>query len=133
MGYTHYWETSRDFTDAEWAELMQDADDLIAASDVHLRIERNAPNEPAEVTVSEIRFNGLGAEGHETFVFHKDKHSNFCKTNRKPYDAIVVKILAHAHSIAPDAVYLGSDGNSQPGETPVVNIFEQVLTGDYHA
>ena len=69
MGYTHYWRQLRDFTDTEWQELTR-LTKLITASggrDITLS-EFNINNE-------EIRFNGYGEEGHETFLITKKKRA----------------------------------------------------------
>ena len=117
MGYTHYWRQLRDFTDTEWQELTR-LTKLITASggrDITLS-EFNINNE-------EIRFNGKGEEGHETFLITKKKRDlydyekqdsiqdaymhhksgggvfNFCKTAHKPYDKYVVAVLCALHNM----------------------------------
>lgn len=39
--------------------------------------------------------------------------SAFCKTKRRPYDAVVCAILLRARYLAPDAVFVGGDGRWQ--------------------
>ena len=62
---------------------------------------------------------------HETFIFEQYKRKkydyetqddyddlgafNFCKTNRKPYDALVWNILRKAYQIAPKKISIGND------------------------
>ena len=118
MGYTHYWRQQRDFTDTEWQELTR-LTKLITASggrDITLS-EFNINNE-------EIRFNGKGEEGHETFLITKKKRDlydyekqdsiqdaymhhksgggvfNFCKTAHKPYDKYVVAVLCALYNLS---------------------------------
>jgi hypothetical protein len=77
---------------------------------------------PPEVTDELIRFNGIGSNGHETFHLPKTMEpghpstgkkyrSNFCKTARKPYDAVVCAILLSMHKHAPGAWDIASDGD----------------------
>jgi len=112
MGYTHYWRQLRDFTDSEWNELARltrlitegwPARNLTAALD------------PAEFNIDneEIRFNGIGENGHETFILTKKKRAKddydmsydrqgalgFCKTARKPYDKYVVAVLCALYTM----------------------------------
>lgn len=64
-----------------------------------------------EITDEVVRFNGLGADSHETFAWGMDSSGfNFCKTARKPYDAVVAACLIHLKDIYGDAVSIGSDG-----------------------
>ena len=54
----------------------------------------------AEFSHKEVSFNGVGDDSHESFAFTLDANgSEFCKTNRKPYDALVTAclILADYH------------------------------------
>ena len=132
MGYTHYWRQLRDFTDTEWQELMR-LTKLITASggrDITLS-EFNINNE-------EIRFNGYGEEGHETFLITKKKRAKadyeeqeaydrqgafeFCKTAHKPYDKYVVAVLCALYNMAGQKEWplgdgkimsISSDGNTE--------------------
>jgi len=74
-----------------------------------------------------ISFNGDKQNDldHETFIFTQIKREkydyetdddyddlgafNFCKTNRKPYDALVWNILRKAYQIAPKKISIGND------------------------
>ena len=131
MGYTHYWRQLRDFTDTEWQELMRLTKLITASSgrDIILS-EFNINNE-------EIRFNGYGEEGHETFLITKKKRAkadyeeqeaydrqgafDFCKTAQKPYDKYVVAVLCALYNIEVKEWPLGdgkimsisSDGNTE--------------------
>ena len=130
MGYTHYWRQLRDFTDTEWQELMRLTKLITASSgrDIILS-EFNINNE-------EIRFNGYGEEGHETFLITKKKRAkadyeeqhaydkkgafNFCKTAHKPYDKYVVAVLCALYNMKikldeekPPVLYIRSDGNTK--------------------
>ena len=65
-----------------------------------------------EITDEVVRFNGLGADSHETFAWGMDSSGfNFCKTAYKPYDAVVTACLIHLKDIYGEAVSIGSDGD----------------------
>lgn len=94
MGYTHYW-TDR----GQGHEIPPEAVTLIRkiTEEAHrqglIQREHDDPRPPI-VTAREVRFNGVGEEGHETFCFMPGEQSFcFCKTARKPYDAIVMRVL----------------------------------------
>jgi hypothetical protein len=64
-----------------------------------------------EITDEVVRFNGLGEDSHETFYWGSDADGfNFCKTARKPYDAVVTACLIHLKDCYGDAVSVSSDG-----------------------
>ena len=131
MGYTHYWRQLRDITDTEWQELRRLTNLITASSgrDIILS-EFNINNE-------EIRFNGYGEEGHETFLITKKKRAKadyeeqeaydrqgafeFCKTAHKPYDKYVTAVLCALYNIEVKEWPLGdgkimsisSDGNTE--------------------
>lgn len=79
-------------------------------------------NKPPEVSDEMIRFNGVGNEGHETFILFKKKpaaspftqsgeYFYFCKTAHKPYDLVVGLILLAAAKNAPGVLNISSDGD----------------------
>ena len=124
MGYTHYWNTKRDFTTEEWTELQRLAERLFENYG-YLLAGWNGEGEP-ECDGEDIRFNGIGHQSHETMHIHRERlgkpdwvlqedydrdgEFNFCKTAEKPYDYVVVQLLRGAKMIAPDAIDLDSDG-----------------------
>lgn len=68
-----------------------------------------------------IMFNGVGEQGHETFVLYRLPPAKqpwmltgnpfaFVKTARKPYDLAVCLMLLAAFMIAPDVLLISSDG-----------------------
>ncbi|MBN1510681.1 MAG: hypothetical protein JXB13_01580 [Phycisphaerae bacterium] len=60
----------------------------------------------------EIRFNGIGADAREPFVFPGSVGLNFCKTFARPYDEVVVACLLVARDYFPaDVLELTSDGS----------------------
>lgn len=111
MGYTHYWEQSRDFSKTEWLKIKKSAKEIFD-SNKGIVFNWEGKGSP-EITDKSIRFNGNSDTGddHETFELTKKKEDfSFCKTARKPYDAVVVKVLSTVRKIAPDAIRLSSDG-----------------------
>ena len=71
-----------------------------------------------------IALNGKRPHDYESFVLDKepptphperqqsDAMTGFVKTEYRPYDAVVVSILAVAQQIAPDAIVVASDGGN---------------------
>lgn len=63
-----------------------------------LAFEYDEPEREPVFSENLIRFNGVGDEGHETFVVTPSARDfEFCKTARKPYDTAVVAILCLLH------------------------------------
>ena len=127
MGYTHYWYQKRDFTNAEWARIVDCAKGVFAIVPCPLAEEYDSPEKPPVANALEIRFNGVGEEGHETFLLTLNKRARMSyedadkyntdgafesiKTNQKPYDEAVMAILCVAYDVAPDALRVMSDGS----------------------
>ena len=120
MGYTHYFRTAKRIPMAKWNELTKAVNKILEGQDI-LNFECD-DNRPPIVNHKEIRFNGIGEDGHETFLLMKnnshpdwgDKSEpmvfNFCKTARKPYDVYVTAILFIASQILGDHISISSDG-----------------------
>lgn len=97
MGYTHYWRQPLGIPAAAWALIQADAAKLIAASPVKLAFDYDETDKAPACSAEEIRFNGLGDDGHETFMLTPDAEDfEFCKTAFKPYDLVVCAVLACA-------------------------------------
>jgi hypothetical protein len=122
MGYTHYYDQTKDFSKKRWENLVDDTRTIIAyckKKGIHIDFEWNEQKEP-EISDEMIRFNGRGDEGYETFVLVKKKPKSwrentneyfyFCKTARKPYDLAVGLVLLRAESNAPKVLKISSDG-----------------------
>lgn len=61
-----------------------------------------------------INFNGEGDNGHENLVLSRTpKEFEFCKTNRKPYDLLVVATLVLYKYHFPKKVEISSDGGNE--------------------
>ena len=138
MGYTHYWRQLRDFTETEWQELTR-LTKLITTDGRwcdQRKGEVSLSDEEFNIDGEEIRFNGVGEDGHETFLITKKKRAKmdyeeqeaydkqgafeFCKTAHKPYDKYVVAVLCAIYNMKikldeekPPVLYIRSDGNTK--------------------
>lgn len=129
MGYSHYYYQKRDFTPVEWVSIIsaaQRAIDLAAQKEIRICDGLGEGYRPT-LGSGAICLNGdaFRDEDYETFVLYRVKPANpswrkddpeyfaFCKTARKPYDFVVVRILAAARKIAPDAIRISSDGGNE--------------------
>lgn len=96
MGYTHYWNTKK-ATNKAWDELCETVTKLIDS--LEDKITGGDGYGLPEISKDCICFNGDAVEGeeHESFYILKGSESwDFCKTARKPYDAVVVATLIEA-------------------------------------
>ena len=130
MGYTHYWSVRRDFTEDEWETLRKYAESLL--QQINTPIAGPMGTGLPEVDSEIIALNGIeaGDQCHESFLLPRcingyDEYSRetgpkfeakawtFCKTARKPYDAVVIRILAAAQQVAPGNLSASSDGGNE--------------------
>jgi hypothetical protein len=110
MGYTHYWTQPKSYGKAEWLRLCENVGSIMGvaqhAYDIDLAWEHDETTKPPEVSAECIRFNGVGDDGHETFLLMPkrtrepwQKRSEIgwacCKTAAKPYDVVVTAVLAY--------------------------------------
>ncbi len=110
MGYTHYWEQTRNFTNDEWISIRGFALGLFKELPGVLGDSRGDGGKP-EATLMWVAFNGIGEEAHESFVINKESSGfDFCKTAEKHYDIAVVAVLCYINHIAGDALIITSDG-----------------------
>jgi hypothetical protein len=88
MGYTRYWENSKNLIDDKTLETIKNIID-IAKQDYDIDIDVKI------LTNMYIKLNGDENKGldHEDFVIDLTPGFNFCKTNEKPYDIVVNAIL----------------------------------------
>jgi hypothetical protein len=123
MGFTHYWHqpVGTPIPADAWAKIAADARKLVESAPCTLLAEYDEPGTTPEITGSAIWFNGAGGEGHETFFLERTpsgriydgEHFSFCKTARKPYDRVVIAILACAAEHAPEHIRVESDGDEE--------------------
>lgn len=113
MGYTHFFEQTREFTTPEWTNITTAAKAIIAKLPSDMICGSDGRGDPI-VSKLEIALNGSEVDDrcHESFVITKAKNPefNFCKTARKPYDVAVVAILCIVEHFAPGKLDIGSDG-----------------------
>jgi hypothetical protein len=121
MGYTHYFDTNEKITKEKWDNFTSAVKKLVDGCTL-IQKEYNDSKKPV-VNSKEVRFNGIGEDGHETFYITRiskipdwqsdrgGKVFNFCKTARKPYDRYVVATLLLAHLYLADEIEIGSDGD----------------------
>ena len=75
-----------------------------------MAFEYDEADKEIEISKECIQFNGIGDEGHETFVlFPKSGPFEFCKTARKPYDLAVSSVMILA-SLLSEKGQISSDG-----------------------
>lgn len=105
MGYTHYWDQKKSFTPKQWKGILDDAKSILELNKI--------PVEDLHLTEDVIRFNGVGDDGHETFIVKrmKSQEFNFCKTAQKPYDLLVGLVLARINHYAKGVLAISSDGD----------------------
>lgn len=118
MGYTHYFtKTGASRDDARRFEMFANGVRTIveyATKHDGLKIADGMGGELGkwEITGEQISFNGYGSNAHETFYWDRDADGfNFCKTARKPYDAVVTACLIHLKDAYGELVRIGSDGD----------------------
>lgn len=109
MGYTHYWTPKRPLIEEELAFIKE----VINTTDVELTGWDGEKATEMELTLFHVRLNGVGDDSHETFSLGTSDW-NFCKTNQKPYDEVVVAILSELNKTG--ALEWTSDGESKYGD-----------------
>ena len=112
MGYTQYWTIEKPL-DKAFIEFSEDAKRIIeTAIEAGIPLGDGFGNGIPFVSPSEITFNGVGDDSHETFSINSSETGfNFCKTNGKPYDAVVTAILIRAKFYFEGAIRIKSDGD----------------------
>jgi hypothetical protein len=110
MGYTHYWHRTKVEDQKKWDALVEFTRMAISVSAVEIH-GSDGYGDP-DLTKDLIRFNGKSPElYHETFLMSRnprDDVPDFCKTNRKPYDVVVVAVLMEAERLG--FLKMSSDG-----------------------
>lgn len=118
MGFTRYWEF-KSLDSEKFKDFSKLCDLLIDTMDI--------PVEDVTVNDTQVRFNGVDEDGHETFNFSLNKPDfNFCKTNVKPYDELVCGCLYIAKLIFGDTIRVNQDCDSEEDE-PVLTKVKSIL------
>ena len=108
MGYTHYW-SSRGFTGKEWSQLASATTSIIdRAKQSGIEIAGPMSEGPAQINDLQIALNGPRNAACEPFMLSRTAGRGFCKSERLPYDAVVVAVLIAAE--ATGALTWTSDG-----------------------
>jgi hypothetical protein len=116
MGYTHYFRMPENFTNDEWDDFIARCLNLYnqLPDTIKLAREWDTPELGPEFNEAEVRFNGVGDEGHETFLIQREGNDSFqfCKTAYKPYDLMVCACLIALKESAPQC-RISSDGGPE--------------------
>lgn len=120
MGYTHYFKQKRSFDKDEWTQICIDVAAIVGdvqnVQGIALAYECDEPGRQPQIDGKVIRFNGLGYDGHETFLIDRIKRKDnswFCKTAQKPYDLAVTAVLAYLATLDESAFDVSSDGDPE--------------------
>lgn len=137
MGYTHYFYTKKHLDNVKFVEFSRDVARALDNINIPLVAEYDDPSIPPVVNDNIIHFNGVGDEGHETFVFLRDstkapwqtdegdKVFHFCKTQMKPYDLAVTVCLVLAKYHFREDVKITSDGDACDWEEAIKFVNEK--------
>ena len=136
MGYTHYWQDGEvELT----KEVVEDVKKILAAAEAEgIAITGDPRGErPARPVADDgkIVFNGLGEDGsYETFAFvgageGVESAFNFCKTARRPYDAVASAVLLRLGE-EPGGGCICSDGTFFSDWQSGRELFEKALGRD---
>lgn len=98
------------FTDAQWTAFCSDVRKIFAEHFDEIANANGIAGTKPHVGKNEVCFNGIEDDAHETCVVRRN-HTNFdfCKTARKPYDRVVVKVYKLVKKYLPETI-LSSDG-----------------------
>ena len=112
IGYTSYWSGSTKCKVITWAMVCHDLRRVI--DDAGIPLGGSDGSGLPVINEHEICFNGQGDDdSHEAFhVGRNTVHSDFCKTERKPYDLIVCCALMILREYIPTLV-VASDGDAE--------------------
>ncbi len=127
MGYSHYVTQPRDFTHAQWAEIVSDiraiCNDVQHVQGIPLANANGEGGTQPEFSDDCIMINGLAPNDYETFCINRkvqplepwqkdDRRGwDFCKTGDRPYDICVTACLAYLESIHGLSVTSDGRGN----------------------
>jgi hypothetical protein len=122
MGFTHYWRRPDKLVPAKaWDAFIADVRKIFKAHEGLIAREYDLPDRAPVADDTEVRFNGIGPDGHETFhltrdfepcQWRKDDEDQFafCKTARKPYNQVVTAVLSCVEHHLGDTFNVSSDG-----------------------
>ena len=126
MGYTHYWKV-KEVEQNKWDMFVEDLKQVFSAGSYPIAYDYDS-EQPPKLDETGVRFNGIGDDGHETFMLVNEDYSfDFCKTARKPYDlpVCIALTLAKIHGILG---YLHTDGEfGEDNWSEAVNVIKRVV------
>jgi hypothetical protein len=137
MGYTHYAYMTPIQASDKWAKLTTAVNKVITGSNL---IQREwDDNRPPEIGFDNIRFNGIGDDGHETLYLEREgkaqeyltedskgKRFMFCKTAMKPYDKFVTAVLFLAKVHLGEDIEISSDGDVEDWQEGIQLVNEKL-------
>lgn len=92
MGYTHYWDFKKKPANIEnGKEKFKKAVEMFRNAYKHFNVpiaDGMGIGEPV-ITDDTLCFNGVGKDGYEGCYFDINSQSEFCKTQKQPYDVVV--------------------------------------------
>ena len=144
MGYTHYYRIPVKMEEAKFSEFVADAEKIIKQAEKNgIKLADGFGEEKGKYILTDdlVSFNGLGSDSHETCYIERAEKDpridenglvfKFCKTARKPYDDVVVAVLATLKHHFPK-VKLSSDGRSDKINFKIgEKLVEQALGKEY--
>lgn len=122
MGFTNYWTRPNKPVPAKaWDAFIADVRKIFKEHADIIARESDLPDRAPVADDTEVRFNGIGDEGHDTFHLTRDFEPQdwrkpedgqfaFCKTNRRPYNEVVTSILSCVEHHLGDIFNVSSDG-----------------------
>ncbi len=114
-GYTQYFTWKKPPNDDDLKACIAEMSKIIAAAK-NLVAGPGGDGQP-KIDALHVQFNGIADNANETFDFPGDDGFNFCKTEFKPYDAVVTACLLVARDHFPSAtLVIGSDGQWNDGD-----------------
>lgn len=146
MGYTHYMEREKVLRQRKFAAAARDCklvcEHLTKTTGVRIQYEDDDGSPPVFGN-DKIHFNGVGEDGHETFLVERTWTPpewgerprpnglifEFCKTARKPYDAHVCACLVVLRHHLDERLIVSSDGKDDEEGWPVAREACQQLLG----
>lgn len=108
MGHTHYFETAADMYPGLWRKFLTVAKQVLEAAEPEIGVPiagpDGAPGTQPLYTEDCLVFNGAGGQSCESAIFYRRRSPfYFTKTNRYPYEAVVIAIARLAKAVFPDS------------------------------
>lgn len=119
MGYTHYMNQKKEIPQEKWnEEVIPAVKAIIETATEKWNISIVGPISEQdtfpEFNNDRIMFNGIGEDGHETMeVLRQPREFFFCKTARKPYDAVCVAVNVWMETCFKSYFSWSSDGEGE--------------------